>query len=166
MSFIDRFWGTIPRSRNSRGLRLFAALGKRVLNLLARHCPLPPAARVLLQRWRGVTIGERVFIGSEVFFDDAEPELIQIGDEATIIARAAIIAHAYYPAHLQEQLASAGQRRGVVIGPRAYVGFGATILPGVTIGEGAIIGAGAIITRDVPARAIMLGPKAELLRTY
>jgi maltose O-acetyltransferase len=166
MPYLDRFWGTVPRSHNSRGLKLIRAVLRRLLNLVARHCPLPPAARVLLQRWRGVTIGERVFIGGEVFIDDAVPELVRIEDDATIIARAAIIAHAYYPTHLQEQLAAAGERQGVTICRQAYIGFGAIILPGVTIGEGAIIGAGAVITRDVPPRSIMVGPKATLLQTY
>ena len=39
--------------------------------------------------------------------------------------------------------------RPVVIGPHAWIGGGAIILPGVTIGEAAVVGAGSVVTRDV-----------------
>ncbi len=123
-----------------------------------------PAMRVLLHRMRGVRIGRRVFIGTEVFIDDAEPDLVRIGDDVTIIARAAIIAHGYYPEHLQGFLSKAPERRGVVIEQGAYVGFGAIVLPGVTIGREAVVGAAALVTKDVPSRSVVLGPAGEVAR--
>ena len=42
----------------------------------------------------------------------------------------------------------------------ASIGANATILPGVTIGPLAMVGAGAVVTRDVPARAIVIGNPA------
>jgi UDP-2-acetamido-3-amino-2,3-dideoxy-glucuronate N-acetyltransferase len=52
----------------------------------------------------------------------------------------------------------------VFVGPNATrvkhgasIGANATILPGITIGSEAMIGAGAVVTRDVPARAIVIG---------
>lgn len=47
---------------------------------------------------------------------------------------------------------------------RASIGSGAVILAGVTIGEEAMIGAGAVVTKDVPARAVVAGVPARLLR--
>ena len=47
----------------------------------------------------------------------------------------------------------------------ASIGSGATILSNVVIGEGAIVGAGSVVTRDVPARTIVAGNPARVLRT-
>ena len=46
----------------------------------------------------------------------------------------------------------------------ASIGSSATILAGVTIGEKAIVGAGAVVTKDVPARAVVAGNPARVLR--
>ena len=52
-----------------------------------------------------------------------------------------------------------------IVGPTirraARVGGGARILPGVEIGEEAFIATGAVVTRDVPARALMMGVPAR-----
>ncbi len=47
----------------------------------------------------------------------------------------------------------------------ASIGSGSTILSNVTIGEQAIVGAGSVVTRDVPARAIVAGNPARVLRS-
>ncbi|TOE88921.1 dTDP-6-deoxy-3,4-keto-hexulose isomerase, partial [Vibrio parahaemolyticus] len=36
--------------------------------------------------------------------------------------------------------------------------------PGVTIGENAMVGAGSVVTKDVPARAIVVGNPAKIIR--
>lgn len=45
----------------------------------------------------------------------------------------------------------------------ASIGGGATILPGLIIGERAMVGAGAVVTKDVPARAIIVGSPARVI---
>lgn len=47
---------------------------------------------------------------------------------------------------------------------RASIGSGAVVLAGVTIGEGAVVGAGAVVTKDVPARTIVVGNPARIVR--
>lgn len=52
----------------------------------------------------------------------------------------------------------------VIIKNNVWIGDKATILPGVTIGEGAIVGANSVVTKDVPARAIIAGSPAKIIR--
>jgi UDP-2-acetamido-3-amino-2,3-dideoxy-glucuronate N-acetyltransferase len=60
------------------------------------------------------------------------------------------------------------QRRGLMQGPTirrgARVGGGAILCPAVEIGEEAFVGAGAIVTKDVPARKLVVGSPARVLR--
>jgi acetyltransferase-like isoleucine patch superfamily enzyme len=44
-------------------------------------------------------------------------------------------------------------------------GCGSTILSNLTIGAHAIVGAGSVVTRDVPARMIVAGNPARVLRS-
>ena len=45
-----------------------------------------------------------------------------------------------------------------------WIGIGAVILPGVTIGNNAVVGANAVVTKSVPARAIVVGVPAKIIR--
>ena len=56
------------------------------------------------------------------------------------------------------------EMRGPTIRRSARVGGGAIICPGVEIGEEAFVGAGAVVTKDVPARKLVVGNPARILR--
>jgi len=60
------------------------------------------------------------------------------------------------------------KRRELVKGPTirrgARIGGGAILCPGVEIGEDAFVGAGAVVTKDVPARKLVVGNPARVLR--
>jgi acetyltransferase-like isoleucine patch superfamily enzyme len=47
---------------------------------------------------------------------------------------------------------------------RASIGSNATILCGVTVGEEAIVGAGSVVLHDVPAKTIVAGNPAKVIR--
>jgi acetyltransferase-like isoleucine patch superfamily enzyme len=53
---------------------------------------------------------------------------------------------------------------GPVFRRACRVGGGAVITPGVEIGEEAFVAAGALVTRDVPARAVVMGVPARVVR--
>jgi UDP-2-acetamido-3-amino-2,3-dideoxy-glucuronate N-acetyltransferase len=54
--------------------------------------------------------------------------------------------------------------RGVVMRRACRVGGAAVITPGIEIGEEAFVAAGAVVTRDVPARAVVMGVPARVVR--
>jgi acetyltransferase-like isoleucine patch superfamily enzyme len=54
--------------------------------------------------------------------------------------------------------------RGAVLRRACRVGGAATLLPGVEVGEEAFVAAGALVTRDVPARTVVMGVPARAVR--
>jgi UDP-2-acetamido-3-amino-2,3-dideoxy-glucuronate N-acetyltransferase len=54
--------------------------------------------------------------------------------------------------------------KGAVLRRACRVGGGAVLTPGVEIGEEAFVAAGAVVTRDVPARAVVMGVPARVVR--
>lgn len=53
---------------------------------------------------------------------------------------------------------------GTKIGNQVWIATGAMILPGITIGDGAIVAAGAVVTKDVPARCMVAGVPAKVIK--
>jgi acetyltransferase-like isoleucine patch superfamily enzyme len=60
------------------------------------------------------------------------------------------------------------RRHELIAGPTirrgARIGGGAVLCPGIEIGEEAFVGAGAVVTKDVPARMLVVGNPARVLR--
>jgi len=137
---------------SDREERFFLGLKNRFLQALARHVPGARSWRVWLNRWRGVKIGQDVWIGYDAIIETSRPDLVTIGDRAAIQIRVTIIAH------FREQL-------GVVIEEDATVGPGAIILPNVTIGHGAIVAAGSVVTKSVPPKTMVQGNPAQPIAT-
>jgi acetyltransferase-like isoleucine patch superfamily enzyme len=54
--------------------------------------------------------------------------------------------------------------RGARLRRAARVGGGTVLCPGVEVGEEAFVAAGAVVTRDVPARAVVMGVPARAVR--
>jgi len=53
---------------------------------------------------------------------------------------------------------------GATLRRACRIGGGAVLTPGVEIGEEAFVAAGAVVTRDVPARAVVMGVPAKVVR--
>ncbi len=109
---------------------------------------------------KNIRIGKRVFINSGCKFQDQGG--ITIGDD-TLIGHNCVIAtlnHAADPDRRADMIPAP-----VVIGNKVWVGANVTILGGVTVGDGAILAAGAVVTRDIPARSVVAGVPARILKT-
>lgn len=132
----------------SRSRNLFVALFIRMLQLLARVSPGAMTLRVWLNRWRGVRLGKRVWIGYDSIIETSYPDLVEIQDDVTISIRATIIAHFR-------------ESRGVIIEKGAFIGPGAIIMPNVKVGEGAVVTAGSVVTSSVAPMTMVQGNPAK-----
>ena len=124
------------------------------LNRLAMISPGGSRVRPRLQRWRGVDIGDDVWIGLYVYIDDLHPDALSIGDNCTIGIRTTILTHFYWGARKPT-----GNGR-VVIEKDVFIGPHCVILPNVRIGEGSVITAGTVVTQSVPPHTFWASPGA------
>ncbi len=113
--------------------------------------------RILLHKWRGVSIGEYVYIGRKVTIDNAYPEYVYIGNYAGVNQGATILAHTNTMSHFEGVVAS--QVSPVIIEDYALVSINATVLPGVKIGHSAIVSAGSVVSKDVKSYTLSNGTK-------
>ena len=128
----------------------------RLLHLLARFLPGSTSLRPFLHRLRGVKVGERVFIGDEVYLDNEHPEAIELREGALIGLRSTIVAHTRGPGR-------------VVIGKNVVIGAGTMITcsggKSLEIGEGSVICAGSVVGNSVPPFTFCGSPRVKALAT-
>ena len=125
-------------------------------------------------------VRERVTVGDDVVI--GRGSLVE--NDTTIGAMTKIQAEAYITAYstLEENVFIAPcvvttndnfmgrteKRHDLIKGPTirrgARVGGGAILCPAVEIGEEAFVGAGAVVTKNVPARKVVVGSPARVLR--
>jgi maltose O-acetyltransferase len=130
----------------------FAGVRNRVLQQVARSAPGARSIRPLLHKWRGVTLGQRVWIGYDCVLETSRPHLIRIGNDVVLSIRVLLVAHFH------------GQT-GITLEDEVFVGPGAIILPGVTIGKGAVVTAGSVVSTSVPPRTVVQGNPARAIAT-
>lgn len=121
----------------------------------------PPEGRVV--------IGEGVMIGRHNVISAKNG--VVIGDEVVTAPQVLIMDHA----HAYEDPTRPILRQGVTEGGRievsrgAWIGFGAVVVCNrgtLRIGENAVIGANSVVTSDVPARSVVVGSPARVVRWF
>lgn len=105
-------------------------------------------------------IGAGTWIGAFTVIDGSGG--LRIGVGCDISAGAHIYTHNTVRRCVSGRRYPDPDRAPVRIGDRVFVGANAVIQMGVTIGDEAVVGAGAVVTRDVPARAVVMGVPARV----
>jgi acetyltransferase-like isoleucine patch superfamily enzyme len=170
----------MPLSRRERALRTLR--GHRLARQVEGGRRLTAEADVRVVRLDADT---RVRLGDDVLLSHgvrlhlrAPGALIEIGDGSFVNHRSELVAHERvvlgsgcllaWDVLLLDSDSHAVDGRPhtapVVLGDRVWVGCRATVLKGVTIGDGAVVAAGSVVVGDVPARALVGGNPARVLR--
>ncbi|MET7323573.1 DapH/DapD/GlmU-related protein [Streptomyces sp. NPDC005549] len=107
-----------------------------------------------------IRVGRDVFVNQGCRFNDVGG--IEIDDDVMLGPDVSLITsgHPLEPAQRRTGITSAPIR----IGRNVWIGASAVILQGVTIGADAVVAAGAVVTRDVPARSVVAGVPATVIK--
>jgi acetyltransferase-like isoleucine patch superfamily enzyme len=156
--------GSPLRRRLVGGARLTADRDVRVVRL-SPDTSARLGADVLLSR--GVRLhlrapGATIEIGDRSFLNERTElmahERVSIGDDCLLAWDVQVVDSDSHRLDGQPHTAP------VLIGDGVWIGCRATVLKGVTIGDGAVVAAGSVVVGDVPARALVGGNPARVLR--
>jgi len=111
---------------------------------------------------RGVTVENKVTIGKRCKLETEAyiTALSEIGDYC-FIAPEVTFTNDNFMARTKERFK---YHKGVTMKTGARIGANVTVLPGITIEDDALVAAGSVVTRNVPARKIVLGSPARVWR--
>jgi putative colanic acid biosynthesis acetyltransferase WcaF len=134
----------------------------RMLAVRAAGAAVDPTATIMLatELWsiRRIEIGARSIVGRHCLLDARGG--IRIGRDVNVSSYTRMMT----AKHLIDDPGFDAVYEPIVIGDRAWIAMGATILGGVTIGEGAVVAAGAVVTSDVEPYVVVGGTPARKLR--
>lgn len=111
---------------------------------------------------RGVTVENKVKVGSRCKLETEAyiTALSEIGD-GCFIAPEVTFTNDNFLGRTKDRFK---YHKGVTMKRGSRIGANVTVLPGLTLGEDALVAAGSVVTRDVPARKLVMGAPARVLR--
>ena len=111
---------------------------------------------------RGATVENKVTIGRKCKIEtNAYITAFSTVEDYCFIAPCVAFTNDNYLGRTEERKKHFG---GPTLRRGARIGGNATLLPNIEIGEDALVAAGSVVTKDVPARTIVMGSPARVLR--
>lgn len=111
--------------------------------------------RLYYTRLWGMDIDPTAQFSLSASFDRTFPPGVHIGAQSYVAFDVRILTH--------------DMTRGLYlhtrIGRNCFIGGRSLILPGVEIGDNCVVGAGSVVTRSIPARSLVAGNPARILRS-
>jgi acetyltransferase-like isoleucine patch superfamily enzyme len=162
LHLVEIYCGALLRSLpGPEGMVLRGLLYRLLLKRCGKRLMLYPGVRLMFTH--RLSVGERVAMNIGVYIDaGGEVEIgdhVMIGPYCMISSRDHSVVANGIPMCFQPHI-----HRKIVIGNDVWIGGNSSIRSGVTLGDGCVIGAGAVVTKDVPAKAIVGGIPARILR--
>jgi maltose O-acetyltransferase len=108
-----------------------------------------------------ISIGAGTFVNYDCVFLDVAP--IRIGEACQLGPKVQLLTPTH-PVDPNERRLGWEAGEPISIGDNVWLGGGAIVCPGVSIGDDTVIGAGSVVTKDVPARVVVLGNPARVVR--
>src|ERR1700728_706140 len=108
-----------------------------------------------------IRVGHNVFVNQNCTFYDLGG--LDIADNVMIGPNVSIIKAGHPLEPSQRRAATIGTP--IVIERGVWIAAGAIIIGGVTIGEHSVVAAGSVVTRDVPAKSLVGGNPARIIRS-
>lgn len=155
---MNEFLSIAPDVKLGKDVRL-----SKFINLYG--CEVGDGSRIgaFVEIQKNASVGKNCKISSHTFVCEG----VKIEDEVFVGHNVAFINDTYPRATTEDgtpQTEADWKVEATRIRRGASIGSGATILANVEVGERAIVGAGSVVTRNVPARAIVAGNPAKILR--
>lgn len=111
----------------------------------------------------GAKVGNNVFIAGELFYNNFEAPLIEIGDWVTFATGVKLILHDSSLVDVLIDKPLKTKFGNIKISNNVYVGAYSTLMPGINIGAYSIVGAGSLVVKDIPHRTVWAGVPAKKL---
>ncbi|MDZ5809916.1 sugar O-acetyltransferase [Halorubrum sp. AD140] len=108
-----------------------------------------------------VAVGDGFFANYGCVFLDAAP--VSFGDRC-LLGPGVHVYTSTHPIDPAERATGRERAEPVTVGDDVWLGGRAVLNPGVTVGDGAVVASGSVVTRDVPARAVVGGNPARVIR--
>jgi acetyltransferase-like isoleucine patch superfamily enzyme len=111
---------------------------------------------------RGVTVENNVFIGKRCKLEsNCYITAYSSLEDYVFIAPGVVTSNDNYIGRTEERKK---HFKGVTVKRGGRIGAGVVTLPGKVIGEDALVAAGSVVTKDVPARKVVMGVPARVIR--
>ncbi len=135
-----------------------------------RFWPMPDVSQAAFIAPNATVIGRvELGVGASVWYGAVvrgDVEAIEIGAHSNVQDGAVLHGDPDLPTVLEDYV-TVGHRaviHSAHVETGCLIGIGAIVLNGVRVGEGSIVGAGAVVTKDVPARSLVVGVPGKVLR--
>jgi acetyltransferase-like isoleucine patch superfamily enzyme len=126
----------------------------------------PRGVILTLHKWRGVKMGQDVFIDPTAIIETAFPENITIGNDVRITAGCVIMSHIKAPHYLRETGLVPVVLKPVVLEDHCFIGVNSVVMPGVTIGKASVVTSGSVVVTNVPPYTMVQGNPAKVIKQF